>query len=314
MLTKVREGHIISTLVILLLVTTLGLLRIEVSEFRHFVTGPLYRFIEAIKLGGILCIVISVALLLGQAILMVTVLNQNKIFSKNSFLFVIIYMLIGIQGINQEQVSMHLYLLSFIPMIYYQFIELYRSEFPAYERVFNLGLILGLMSVVELMYGIFFIVLIYPLLRAKTTDLRFWLLYLVGFIVPVYTYLGLVFLLKGEGYFELMLPTFIEGVSGLTQEDYILYGCLVLFLTFAIYSLQSRFARLIVLKRKVHLLNFTMLGLGAIMLILSQHYKSSIIFFILIPASILITDMFNRMEKKWVYEILWICFLAIAIL
>ena len=317
-LSKIRNNNAPLTFGIIILLVIVRFMQAEVDFFSNeSFSGPLWYWLKDIinPIHAYFNKVIALSIFLIAAIGVTIVLNQNKIFNRHNYL---LWMLsFGcLSKVLVLELNAHILVLLLIPLIYYQLIEIARSELLPYANVFNLGLIMGLGAIFQLHFIISILLLLVYILLVLKVNLRIVLLYLAGTLVSIYICLMLNYLLGFSAsltaYWDLEVVN--EHISSWTLFELVFYGVMMLSLIAAAIKLQGLYSRLIVLKRKFHSANYLLFLSGVLSILFAQEWNVIGLTFIAIPACVLMTDWLNRMEKIWVYELICLILLSSIIL
>lgn len=155
------------------------------QEEDHYLYNWLLTFLAPLRIADIGYAVLAFFLILIQAFLLNRICNVLKMFPKASFLPAMAYILISSLLPEWNQFSAPLLINTFLIWMFYRMSMLYNTTTPSLS-VFNIGLIIGLMTLVN-EPAIFFVLLIpFALFIMRPFRIREWLIGFLGVTTPYY--------------------------------------------------------------------------------------------------------------------------------
>ncbi|MCH8331229.1 MAG: hypothetical protein IH946_07590, partial [Bacteroidetes bacterium] len=135
--------------------------------------------------GRIVYFLLTITLILMQALLINSYINNYKITDKSTYLPALVYVVLSSVFFEFSQASPVLFANTFLVIALGRLISIYNKP-QCYQQVFDIGL---LISVATLFFlpAIFFLVILFPsLMILRTFKWREWIITLIGFATPYF--------------------------------------------------------------------------------------------------------------------------------
>lgn len=216
----------------------------------HFVYIWLLDFLAPLHLPPIIYTLIAFFLLYSQAIVFNRVCNEQKMIARPNYLYGMAYMLITTLFIEWNHFSAPLLINSLLIWIYYRVSILYNSNKPG-AAIFNVGLIMG---VVTLMYQpaiVFSIFLLMSLFIMRPLRVREWLIGILGITTPYY-FLAIVLYLNNQWAWKKIQPNISFNLPVMPSSITVTVSIALLILPFIIggFFVQNNLTKMLIQVRK----------------------------------------------------------------
>ncbi|HSB94575.1 MAG TPA: DUF6427 family protein [Flavitalea sp.] len=155
------------------------------QEEDHYLYNWLLNFLAPLHIPNVGFSVLSFVLILIQASLLNRICNVLKMFPKSSFLPAMAYILLSSLLPEWNQFSAPLLINTFLIWMFYRMSMLYNTNNPNIS-VFNIGLIIGLMTLVNEPAILFVLLIPFALFIMRPFRIREWLIGFLGVTTPYY--------------------------------------------------------------------------------------------------------------------------------
>ena len=264
----------------------------------------------------VIVLVVSILLLLFQAILLNQILENQRLMERNQLLTAAVYILIVSSSPVIFNPLSWLFVNLILIMVLNITLNIYGKKEP-YREVFDATFLIGIVSLIHFPAGIFILFLWACLVLYQIFTWREWLISIIGLTVP-YLFAGSYFYLTGllETEFNLLLSFFTHLQMPVFTQSYYLYfvwGFLAMLLIISLGQFSKGLSEnTIPIRKKFRaVLIFFIISLGSAMLagkLLMSHLVITAI-----PASVFIAFYLSKTKKHFAPEII-ILLLFITIL
>ncbi|NVO02878.1 MAG: hypothetical protein HXX09_09290 [Bacteroidetes bacterium] len=278
---------------------------------------PFFNFIYSF-FGNFKWIIVITAfgLLFFQTIILNNLATDHELPSKNTYLPALVYIVLMSSSVNAFPIHPVLFSNFFLLLALNIIFELYgKSE--SFVDILNISLLISLAS---LFYFpcIFFLLLFWiAFIIYRMFSLREWIISIVGIILP-YFFLAIYYfwndkLLNRIQDYQKLLINLKHFSLKISTYQIVLYSVIGAILLIAFYSLMTRTRDKAIKNRKFNSIIFWFLILGIVSIALSSNYSSFHFGIAFIPASILISNYFVQVKRKWFAEVLFLILLGVVI-
>ena len=176
-----------------------------VSENDNYLYRQILKFIFSFTVQTpVVFSIITFLLLFLQASLFNRISNHHKLLAKPNFLPGMAYMLVTSLFISWNYFSAPLLVNTFMMWIWYRMLNVYNSQQPG-SAIFNIGILLGLTSMVYFPAIFFTILLLFALLIMRPFRMREWAVGIIGITIPYY-FLFILLYLTGKWNWSIVFP------------------------------------------------------------------------------------------------------------
>ncbi len=278
--------------------------------------NSLFNLVEGLNKYSYLSYIVCVLLVSFQAIYLNNIVNRHKIVKNNSHLVGLFYVIL--MGVSKTMLIFNPLLLvnTLVIILLHLFLRLY-NQAQVNEIAFNLGVLIGLATLIYFPLIILFPFLWLVLLYMSTPNWRSFIVSIFGFVLPLLYYVvGFFFsdnieTLKAS--FGLNNVIFFEQASGLTNYYYSICVALALGILSILYFIKS--TQFDVVKvRKSKLLTLMLAVLLSLLIILNGNDYLATLSLVSVPFSIFLANYFNDVKRKWLAEFLFTVLAASLVL
>ena len=216
--------------------------------------GKLYTFLISFignaENNGFAGAALAFLLVYSQALMVNSLVNEQRMTSRQSYLPAMAYLLIT--SLLPEWMYLSASLVS-STLIIWAFIKLFRlyNVASAYASIYNIGLIVGISSFIFFPSSAFILCLLFGIMVLRPFQFNELILLLVGLITPYYFYAVYLYLTDGFVYANL-LPKFVFRVPGFKSTGVFIGVIISLVLPFiiGIYQVQTHLRKMVIQVRK----------------------------------------------------------------
>jgi hypothetical protein len=277
--------------------------------YRYILTGLNSLFGHAALPFAIL----SFVLLFSQATLLNSICNYHKILPRANYLPGMAYILVTSLLPEWSHFSAPLLINSIIIWIWHRMIALYNSSSPV-SSIFNIGLFIGLATLLYMPAIAFLILLFFALLIMRPFRIREWFVGFIGFTSPYY-FLILVLYFTQRLKWRNLLPGIHFSLPVVPNSIWITAGISMLIIPFVIGGIfvQNNLNKMLIHVRKSWSLVLVFLIVGVLMILINkaESYENWIV--TAMPFAVFHSAAwFYPVKKTPVLLLYWTCF-AVAI-
>jgi hypothetical protein len=252
--------------------------------------------------------VIAILIILLHAFLINYIASAHNILYKGSVLPGLFYVLLNSIYIEQLQLTPQLLSNTFVILLFNRLCYLYESEQPLF-LVFESGILLGLGILFDYDLIIYLPFILLSVLYMTSFNLRFWVVAILGIIVPSY-FLGVLFFLTDHlndfiGSFNYSLQKTYFNSIGISLEQGIIWFFIIPVFVISAFQLQINFLRNKVKTRRIQLIILFMLLFGIVSVLAENQGFIYGLTFLGFSLSILLANYFVRSQRKWLKEFLF---------
>ena len=251
---KQKNSGNILVLLIYGLVLKFGMLLHPMPPLRqpddHFLYIWLLDFLGPLQMPPIIYTLIAFILLYSQAIMFNKVCNEQKMMARPNYLPGMAYMLITTLFIEWNHFSAPLLINSLLIWIYYRVSILWNSNKPG-AAIFNVGLIMGLVTLMYQPAIVFSIFLLMSLFIMRPLRVREWLIGILGITTPYY-FVGIVLYLSNQWSWKKIMPNISFNLPVMTTSIQVIVSIALLILPFIIggFFVQNNLTKMLINVRK----------------------------------------------------------------
>jgi hypothetical protein len=170
----------------------------------HYLYIQLVHFLQAFQLPPLLYSFLSFILIFCQALLFNRICNAQKMIAKPSYLPAMAFILITSLFVEWNQFSAPLIINAFLIWIFYRTMILYNVP-KAGNTIFNIGLLLGIITMIYHPAIIFILLVIFTLFIMRPFRIQEWVIALLGITTPYY-FLALILYFTNQWSWSHLLP------------------------------------------------------------------------------------------------------------
>lgn len=268
----------------------------------------LFDWLKAHQLFAYQTQVIASLLILVQAFLINYITSSHEILYKNSVMPGLFYILLNSIYPEQLQLSPQLLATTFLILLFNRLCFLYESPKPLF-LVFDAGMLLGMGTLLDYDLIIYLPFIIISVLYMTSFNLRYWLVAIIGILLPAY-FLGILFyitdhlkdfLVSFEYYFN---KNYFNPI-GITLIESLVWFLIIPAFVFSVIHLQANFFRNKVKSRRIQLIILVLLLFGVISVFAENQGYIFGITYMAVSLSYLLANYFIRSQRRWLKEALF---------
>ncbi len=216
----------------------------------HFLYIWLLDFLAPLHLPPIIYTLIAFFLLYSQAVMFNRICNDQKMMARTNYLSGMAYMLITTLFIEWNHFSAPLLINSLLIWIFYRVSVLYNSNKPG-AAIFNVGLIMGLVTLMYQPAIVFTIFLLLSLFIMRPLRVREWLIGILGVTTPYY-FMAIVLYLSGQWEWKKLQPNISFNLPVMPSSITVTVSITLLILPFIIggFFVQNNLTKMLIQVRK----------------------------------------------------------------
>ncbi len=262
---------------------------------------------------SVTCSIFFIILLFVQALLLNKIINDQKMFSKSHYLIGMSYLLVISMGVFHRQVTAAFVANTFIIWILSMLFKLNNVHHPQ-KKIFNLGLLLGLTSLIYAPSLFFIFPVLFALSISRPFRLHEWIIVFLGLLTPYYFIVSINFLMDVKNInlipsmFGFKIPFIV--ISNMQWVGLIVVAIISLI---GVYFIQQNMRRLLVQSRNC----WSILYLFFILALVLPFLNKTASFFDWIisvgPLSVLLSSFFFYSVNKWVNLIIFWALIGVSV-
>ena len=171
----------------------------------HYLYTQVLNFLQALHLPLISYSLLTFALVFGQALLLNRICNAQKMIAKPTYLPAMAFLLINSLFIEWNQFSAPLLINTFLIWIFYRIMTLY-NESKAGNAIFNIGLLLGIITMLYHPAIVFTLLVFFTLFIMRPFHIQEWVIALLGITTPYY-FLALILYFTNRWSWDHLIPS-----------------------------------------------------------------------------------------------------------
>lgn len=216
----------------------------------HFLYIWLLDFLAPLHLPAIIYSLIAFFLLYSQAVMFNRICNDQKMMARTNYLSGMAYMLITTLFIEWNHFSAPLLINSLLIWIFSRVSILYNSNKPG-AAIFNVGLIMGLVTLMYQPAIVFTIFLLLSLFIMRPLRVREWLIGILGVTTPYY-FMAIVLYLSGQWEWKKLQPNISFNLPVMPSSITVTVSITLLILPFIIggFFVQNNLTKMLIQVRK----------------------------------------------------------------
>lgn len=214
--------------------------------FYHWLLG----FLDSLHPGNLFYALLAFILLFSQATLLNRIFNLQKMLPRPNYLAAMAYLLMSSLFREWSQFSAVLLINSLLIWAYYRMLLLYNSSKPG-SAIFNIGLLLGIVSLLYQPAVIYVLLLLFAIFIMRPFQIRDWLIGLLGVTTPYY-FLGIVLYLQDKWSWDRLIPRLSFSLPGMPESILITIAISLLLLPFMVggFYVQNNLSKMLIQVRK----------------------------------------------------------------
>ena len=278
------------------------------EEFAQFI------FPQQVLESRFLLILVSVLSVYGQAILIQVMAHRSKLFFRSGYLVAFVYLSLtaldpSFTLFSVPTFSMWLWIIGF-----YFLASLYQFE-RAGRQIFNIAFLWSTLALIIFPAQLLMLVLIFGLLAFRRFNSKEWVIALLGWFVPIYFFLSILFL-SDQWRFTNELIQWSNNFSqfgAIQWPTVVTLSCAALICSLALINLSNSFNGLTAHVRRVwNLVIFSTLLL-IVVCGLASLPSTGVWVLTLLPLSLLLSLSFQNYRFRWVNQAVFYLFIAMII-
>lgn len=250
-------------------------------------------------------------LLITEAFYINKIARDNKLLEKSTYLFAMTFLLISF--LTPFKISLFILVINGLILIAVDsFIKMYKKNNP-FNNIILSGFFISISSALTNNYLIFYCWLTIALLVIRPTSLREWTVLNIGFILPYYFLMSILYLFD-----QLSLDAIIQfkaPVLSMPALSYISSLKLILLLLLPIIGLtagSNQINKMILQNRKAYIIIFALFLAAVLVAILNLNQLSEYAYLLLLPASILFAPFFQAFKKDFIPNLVLIVLIVLS--
>lgn len=282
------------------------------TAFNNNFLGPFAHLLSAVNLDGDFSpfanIVVAGILVFLQALIFNQILNNHNLLGKQSFLPALLFIVSSSIFLPFMTLSPALVCNFLLIWIISKFLSLNKTS-TALLTVFDIGLIIGLGTLIYFPFIAMFLTVIIGLLLYRPFNWREWLVSILGFLTVF-------FLLAVFYYWTDRLNIFYQiwrplgnkfpNVFKIDYSDYFVLVPMLIIIVLALIRLRQNFFRSFISTRKAYQLLVLMFLVAAASFYLDTEFRIWHFLICVPPGSVILAYYFENAKKRWVYESLFL--------
>jgi hypothetical protein len=206
--------------------------------------------------------------MLGEALLFNRICNAQKMIAKPTYLPAMAFILVTSLFTEWNQFSAPLIVNFLLILIFYRMMVLYNVS-RAGNSIFNIGLLLGISTLLYNPAMVFFVLVIFALFIMRPFRIQEWVISLLGFTLPYY-YLALALYFTNQWHWKHILPTMSFDLPAMPTSVFTTLSIALLVLPFVVggFYVQNNLNKMLIQVRKGWslLLLFLIISLSVILI------------------------------------------------
>lgn len=236
----------------------------------HLVYTSLMKFLQPLELPAIFYSIITFTIIFLQALLFNRICNAQKILARPTFLPAMVLILITSLFTEWNQFSSALLVNVFLIWIFYRMTTLYNVQ-KAGNTVFNIGVLLGIISLLYYPAIVFFLLVFFTLFIIRPLHVREWVISILGISTPYY-FLAITLYLTDNWNWNYILPSISFSLPVMPSLIFVTISIALLVIPFIIggYYVQNNLSKMLIQVRKTWSLLLIFLIISLLVIVLSQ--------------------------------------------
>lgn len=286
---------------------------LPLSDIKHtFLLSNLMKWLGPFETQNILTTkVFKYLLLITEALYINKIARDNKLLEKSNYIFAMSFLLISF--LIPFKTSLFILLINGLILIAVDsFIKMYKKNNP-FNNIILSGFIISITSSLTNNYLIFYCWLTIALLVIRPTSLREWMILNIGFILPYYFLMSILYLfdqLSLDAIIQFKAPIqSMPEISPITSLKLIL---LVLLPIIGLTAGSNQINKMILQNRKAYIIIFALFLAAVLITVLNLNQLSEYAYLMLLPASILFAPFFQSFRKDFIPNLVLIVLIVLS--
>ncbi|MBC7829454.1 MAG: hypothetical protein H7122_17035 [Chitinophagaceae bacterium] len=234
----------------------------------HYLYKQVIRFLQSFQLPPVLYSLLAFLLLFGQALLFNRICNAQKMIAKPTYLPAMAFILVSSLFVEWNQFSAPLIINVFLIWIFYRMMLLYNIP-KAGNVIYNIGLLLGIVSMLYHPAIVFILLVIFTLFIMRPFRIQEWVIALLGITTPYY-FLALILYFSNQWSWGHLLPAVSFNLPLMPTSPFTTISIVLLVIPFIVGGVfvQNNLNKMLIQVRKGWslLLLFLMISLSVILI------------------------------------------------
>ncbi len=303
-------------LAVVLFILRIGYVWHAPGEIHFTLIEPFARLFNNVEYDHILPsglnVFIAGLIILGQALMLNTLVNYYNLLGRSSFLPALMYIVISSLFTPFLILSSPLICNFLIIWMLYKMLSLYKGT-DAKSTAFDLGMIVALGSLIYLPFIYFFLIIWISLIIFKPFDWREWISGIMGY-ATVFFFLAVFYYLNDRlsQFYTIWLPltTKFPGSISINYYNYLILIPVIIILILGFFKIRQNFFRGYVQIRKSFQLLFCVFIVAGLSFYVKAHFQMSHFLLCAIPAAVFFSYYFLYAGVRWFYETLFLLLLV----
>ncbi|MEY2594867.1 MAG: hypothetical protein RI965_139 [Bacteroidota bacterium] len=250
-------------------------------------------------------------LLITEALYINKIARDNKLLEKSTYVVAMTFLLICF--LIPFKISLFILLINALILIAVDsFIKMYKKNNP-FNNIILSGFIISITSSLTNNYLIFYCWLTIALLVIRPTSLREWTVLNIGFILPYYFLMSILYLFDQfslDAIIQFKMPILsMPELSTIASLKLIL---LVLLPILGLTAGSSQINKMILQNRKAYIIIFALFLAAVLITMVNLNQLSEYAYLMLLPASILFAPFFQAFRKDFIPNLVLIVLIALS--
>ena len=242
---------------------------------------------------------VAFILLFTQAITINKIVAEQKLHRQTNYLTGMSYLLITSLFPEWFHLSAPLIVNTFLLLAFSKICTLYYNTNPK-TNLFNIGLIIGIVSFISFPSIIFLLLAIVGIVIARPINLKEWIIVFIGITVPLYVFGAYLFL--ADKLYTYKLPVFRFNKVNFIHGNIFFYAISIIIISLIIgmFFVNQNFNRQVVQTRKSWQLLFFYFIIAALIPFANANADFTYWILVAVPAAPIVGAAFFYLTKKWV--------------
>lgn len=220
------------------------------QEGDHYLYTQIVHFLQYFQLPPVLYSLLAFLLIFGQALLLNRICNAQKMIAKPTYLPGMAFILVTSLFVQWNQFSAPLIINAFMIWIFYRMMMLYNEQ-RAGHIIFNMGLLLGIVSMLYHPAIVYILLVIFTLFIMRPFRIQEWVIALLGVTTPYY-FLALILYFTNQWSWSHIIPTFSIRLPRMPTSVFITISIALLVVPFIVggFFVQANLNKMLIQVRK----------------------------------------------------------------
>jgi len=287
------------------------------TNWKPLSTDPLSELIyRTVGFNNLTTNIIGTLLIFIQAVIIIAMVNKNKITRENSMFAGLFYILVVTLFPDFNYFSPALLANTAVILMLFNIFSAYKKNGPN-SNVFNAGIFAGMAMMLDFSYGIFFVAGLVGFSVVKAFKFVERIQYIIGFVIPIFLTATYYFLIDQLPMFQEMFFNNLKWLDWFVPMNYITYIKIIVFGIILLYILLNfnNYGKKnsVHAQRKVEVL-FWFIAFSALTFLFQPGIRLDHLLVMSVPVGILLGFSILAIENKQIAEVLHIILIATSFL